>query len=80
MKIKLEDKAAFLNRMGKMKTPVSTSEIKTNEIGKFFEFISSNPLKIKNAKYVINQSPKINIVKEMKNTQINKTKLKEIIL
>jgi len=77
-KIKLEDKAAFLNRMEKQGQAIDTQEIKNNKLEGYFEVTINNPEQEKMAKDILKQSPKINTIKEMKNS-LTKSELQEMI-
>jgi hypothetical protein len=77
-KIKLEDKAAFLNRMEKQGQAIDTQEIKNNKLEGYFEVTINNPEQEKIAKDILKQSSKINTIKEIKRG-LTKSKLKEII-
>jgi cell division protein FtsX len=77
-KIKLEDKAAFLNRMEKQGQAVDTQEIKNNKLEGYFEVTINNPEQEKMARDILKQSPKINTIKEIKRG-LTKNKLKEMI-
>jgi hypothetical protein len=77
-KIKLEDKAAFLNRMEKQGQAIDTQEIKNNKLEGYFEVTINNPEQEKIAKDILKQSPKINTIKEMKKS-LTKNGLKEMI-
>lgn len=77
-KIKLEDKAAFLNRMEKAGDEVSSNQIKDNKLEGYFEVTIDNPKQLANAKSILNKSPKINTIKEMKKG-LTKSELKEMI-
>jgi len=77
-KIKLEDKAAFLNRMEKQGETISSEQIKDNKLEDYFEVDIVNPKQLEIAKTILKQSPKINTIKEMKN-KLTKDQLKEII-
>jgi hypothetical protein len=74
-KIKMEDKAAFLNRM---KDTIKSSQIKDNELEDYFEVISNNPKQIEDIELILKQSPKINTIKEMKNG-LTRSELKEMV-
>lgn len=67
-KIKLEDKAAFLNRLKETGVKASSYEIKDNTLDKphSFTITFSNPEDEEKAKTILKQSPKINQLKEMK--------------
>ena len=77
-KIKLEDKAAFLNRMEKQGQAIDSEDIKDNKLKGYFEVIITNPEQEKVAKDILKQSPKINTIKEMKKS-LTKSELKEMI-
>lgn len=77
-KIKLEDKAAFINRLEKANTSLSTNQIKDNKIEGYFEVEVDDSEQLNVIKHILKQSPKINTVKEMK-TKLTKSKLKEIV-
>jgi hypothetical protein len=77
-KIKLEDKAAFLNSMEKQGQAIDTQEIKNNKLEGYFEVTINNPEQEKIAKDILKQSPKINTIKEMKKS-LTKSELKEMI-
>jgi hypothetical protein len=77
-KIKLEDKAAFLNRMEKQGQAIDSEDIKDNKLEGYFEVIITNPEQEKIAKDILKQSPKINTIKEMKKS-LTKNELKEMI-
>jgi len=63
-KIKLEDKAAFLNKIEKVGVKVDSFQIKNNKLEDVFEFDVSDPIAIKTIDTVLKNSPKINTVKE----------------
>jgi hypothetical protein len=77
-KIKLEDKAAFLNRMEKQGQAIDTQEIKNNKLEGYFEVTINDPEQEKIAKDILKQSSKINTIKEIKRG-LTKSKLKEMI-
>jgi signal recognition particle GTPase len=80
LKIKLEDKAAFLNRMEKVGEEVSSNQIKDNKLDNTFEITIIDPEQAKTAKSILKQSPKINTLKEMESKKsLTKDKLKEMI-
>lgn len=64
-KIKLEDKAAFLNRLDKVGVKVDSYEIVDNKLKGYFEFNPTNPATDDIVKTILKQSPKINDLKEM---------------
>jgi hypothetical protein len=67
-KIKLEDKAAFLNRLKETGVQANSYEIKDDTLKEphSFTITFSNPEDEKKAKTILKQSPKINQLKEMK--------------
>lgn len=77
-KIKLEDKAAFLNRMEKQGEAMGSEQIQDNKLKGYFEVNIDNPKQLEIAKAILKQSPKINTLKEMKNG-LTKSELKEIV-
>ena len=77
-KIKLEDKAAFLNRMEKQGEAIDSKDIKDNKLEGYFEVTINNPKQEQMAKDILKQSPKINTVKEIKKS-LTKDQLKEMI-
>jgi len=77
-KIKLEDKAALLNRMEKSDEEISSNQIKDNKAEGYFELTVTNPEQLEIVKSILNKSPKINTIKEMKKS-LTKSELKEMI-
>ena len=77
-KIKLEDKAAFLNRMETTDKEISSNQIKDNKAEGYFELTVINPEQLEIVKSILNKSPKINTIKEMKNS-LTKNELQEMI-
>ena len=77
-KIKLEDKAALLNRMEKSGDEISSNQIKDNKAEGYFELTVNNPKQLEIVKSILNKSPKINTIKEMKKS-LTKSELKEMI-
>ena len=77
-KIKLEDKAAFLNRMEKQGEAIDSKDIKNNKLEGYFEVTINDPKQEQMAKDILKQSPKINTIKEMKKG-LTKSGLKEMI-
>jgi hypothetical protein len=63
-KIKLEDKAAFLNKIERVGVKVDSFDIKDNKLDNTFEFDVTDPIAIKTINQVLSQSPKIDSVKE----------------
>jgi hypothetical protein len=79
-KIKLEDKAAFLNRMEKAGAELNTNQMVDNELGGYFEVTIDEPKQLEVAKSILKQSPKINTIKEMENKKkMTKDELKEMV-
>ena len=76
-KIKLEDKAAFLNRLEKQDVSLSSNQIKDNKLKEYFEVTINDPEQLEIARAILKQSPKINTIKEMK--QLTKNQLTQII-
>ena len=77
-KIKLEDKAAFLNRLEKQDVAVDSFDIKDNKLKGYFEFTVDDPQANEIIKTILKQSPKINKLKEMKQS-LTKGQLRQII-
>ena len=63
-KIKLKDKAAFLNKIEKVGVQVDSFDIKNNKLEDVFEFDVADPEAIKTINSILKQSPKIDQVKE----------------
>jgi hypothetical protein len=63
-KIKLEDKAAFLNRLDKLGVEVDSYEIVDDKLEGYFSFDTSDPVTDHIVKTVLKQSPKIDRIKE----------------
>ena len=80
-KIKLEDKAAFLNRMEKAGVGLDSTQLVDNKFKGYFEVIIVEPKQLQVAKDILKQSPKINTIKEMENNKKKMTKdeLKEMV-
>jgi hypothetical protein len=80
-KIKLEDKAAFLNRMEKQDVGLDSTQIVDNKLEGYFEVNIVEPKQLQVAKGILKQSPKINTIKEMENNKKKMTKdeLKEMV-
>ena len=80
-KIKLEDKAAFLNRMEKQGVGLDSTQIVDNKLEGYFEVNIVEPKQLQVAKGILKQSPKINTIKEMENNKKKMTKdeLKEMV-
>lgn len=64
-KIKLEDKAAFLNRLDKVGVKIDSYEIKDDKLKGYFEFTTTDPVTDNIVKTILKQSPKIDRIKEM---------------
>lgn len=77
-KIELRDKAAFLNRLEKQGNPISSDQIKDNKLEGYFEVTILNPEQLEAVKAILKQSPKINTIKEMKQT-LTRESLKEMV-
>ena len=79
-KIKLEDKAAFLNRMEKAGVELNTDQTVDNKLEGYFEVTIDEPKQLEAANLIIKQSPKINTIKEMENKKkMTKDELKEMV-
>jgi hypothetical protein len=80
-KIKLEDKAAFLNRMEKQDVGLDSTQIVDDKLKGYFEVTIEEPKQLQVAKGILKQSPKINTIKEMENNKKKMTKdeLKEMV-
>jgi hypothetical protein len=80
-KIKLEDKAAFLNRMEKAGVGLDSTQIIDDKFKGYFEVTIVEPKQLQVAKSILKQSPKINTIKEMENNKKKMTKdeLKEMV-
>jgi 5,10-methylene-tetrahydrofolate dehydrogenase/methenyl tetrahydrofolate cyclohydrolase len=63
-KIKLEDKAALINKLEKVGVQVDSFDIKNDKLDDTFEFTVTDPNTIKTIDTILSQSPKINQVKE----------------
>ena len=64
-KIKMEDKAALLNRLEKAEVDTDSYKIVDNKLEGYFEFTLISPEDIDKTKTILRQSPKINKVTEM---------------
>ena len=64
-KIKLEDKAAFLNRLDKAGIPADSYDVVDNKFEGYFEFNTDDPVTDKMVSTILKQSPKINRISEM---------------
>ena len=69
-KIKLEDKAAFLNRLDKAGIPADSYDVIDNKFEGYFEFNTTDPVTDNMVKAILRQSPKINRLKEMLRTLV----------
>jgi len=80
-KIRLEDKAAFLNRMEKQGVGLDSTQIVDDKLKGYFEVTIDEPKQLQVAKGILKQSPKINTIKEMENNKKKMTKdeLKEMV-
>lgn len=78
-KIKLEDKAAFINRLDKLGVEVDSYNVVDNKLKGYFEFTTDNPITDNIVKTILKQSEKINTIKEMEKKKITKSQLAEII-
>ena len=63
-KIKLEDKAAFLNHLQALNINIDSFDIVDNKLDDSFEFTVEDPKIIDMINTVLRRSPKINQVKE----------------
>jgi hypothetical protein len=64
-KIKLEDKAALINKLEKVGVQVDSFDIKDNKLDSTFEFSVEDPGTIETIDAILKQSPKINQLKEI---------------
>jgi len=79
-KIKLEDKAAFLNRMEKAGVALDTDQAVDNKLEGYFEVIVDEPRQLEAVQTILKQSPKINTIQEMENKKkLTKSELKEMV-
>jgi hypothetical protein len=79
-KIKLEDKAAFLNRLEKQGVGLDSTQIVDNKLEGYFEATIDEPKQLEVATSILKQSPKINTIKEMENKKkMTKDELKEMV-
>ena len=76
-KIKLEDKAAFINRLDKAGIEVDSYKVVDNKLEGYFEFSTDDLITDNIVKTILKQSPKINKLKEM--AKLTKSQLAEII-
>ncbi len=79
-KIKLEDKATFLNRMEKAGVELNTDQAVDNKLEGYFEVTIDEPKQLEAANLILKQSPKINIITKMNNKKkLTKDELKEMV-
>ena len=80
-KIKLEDKAAFLNRLEKQGVGLDSTQIIDDKLKGYFEVTIDEPKQLEVAKSILKQSPKINIInkKETNKKKLTKDELKEMV-
>jgi hypothetical protein len=78
-KIKLEDKAAFLNRMEKQSEAIGSEQIQNNKLEGYFEVNIDDPKQLEIAKAILKQSPKINTLSEMEKKKLTKKELAEMV-
>ena len=64
-KIKLEDKAAFINRLDKQGIGVDSYEVVDNKLKGYFEFTTLDPVTDNMVKTILKQSSRINQLKEL---------------
>ena len=77
-KIKLEDKAAFLNQMEKADVELNTNQMVDNEFKGYFEVTIDEPKQLQIAKGILKQSPKITQMENNKK-KMTKDELKEMV-
>ena len=77
-KIKLEDKAAFLNRMEKAGAGLDTDQAVDNKLEGYFEVTVDEPKQIEAVNTILKQSPKITQM-ESKKKKMTKDQLKEMV-
>jgi cell division protein FtsX len=63
--IKMEDKAAFINKAEKMGFQIDSFDIKDNKITNTFSITVSTPQDVEVVKAVLKSSPDINDIKEV---------------
>jgi hypothetical protein len=76
-KIKMEDKAALLNRLKKYNVPAGTNEIQDNELEGYFTLTIEDPTEVEIVNSLLKKSPRIDILREFLRKEIRKM-LKEI--
>ena len=77
-KIKLEDKAAFLNRVEKAGVGLDTDQVVDNKLEGYFEVTVDEPKQLEVVNTILKQSPKINQM-ESKKKKLTKDELKEMV-
>jgi hypothetical protein len=77
-KIKLEDKAAFLNRMEKAGEGLDTDQAVDNKLEGYFEVTVDEPKQLEAVNTILKQSPKITQM-ESKKKKMTKDQLKEMV-
>ena len=77
-KIKLEDKAAFLNRMEKAGVGLDTDQAVDNKLEGYFVVTVDEPKQLEVVNTILKQSPKINQM-ESKKKKLTKDELKEMV-
>ena len=77
-KIKLEDKAAFLNRMEKAGEGLDTDQAVDNKLEGYFEVTVDEPKQIEAVNIILKQSPKINQMESQKK-KMTQDELKEMV-
>jgi hypothetical protein len=77
-KIKLEDKAAFLNRMEKAGVGLDTDQAVDNKLEGYFEVTVDEPKQLEVVNTILKQSPKITQM-ESKKKKMTKDELKEMV-
>jgi len=79
-KIKLEDKAAFLNRLEKIGVALDTNQIVDNKLEGYFEVTVDESKQLEAVQTILKQSPKINTIKEMETKKkLAKSELEEMV-
>lgn len=78
-KIKLEDKAALLNRLEKAGVALDTDQVVDNKLEGYFELTVDEPKQLEAVKTILKQSPKINTINEMEKKKLTKSELKEMV-
>jgi len=70
--IKMEDKAAFLNKVEAAGISISSFDIKDDLLKKIFSVTLSTPREVEVVKSILKSSPKINNIKENIQKEIKK--------